>query len=172
MATPHVSGIFTQSATAADVASILRRGSHVSPRRVHRREHASTPASLIISTQSTAVSSASCGSRAWSPATVRPTSRRRCGPCPHRNPERLDVARPHAPVRRSSLAWTQRCRVCLELRVGIDREPGLDDVGAHLVEQRGYVAFVLVTERRAWRLLAIAQRRVENPYTVNLRSSI
>jgi len=56
----------------------------------------------------------------------------------------------------------------LELGVGVDREPRLDDVGAHRVELRGYLAFVVVGERDTRSLFAVAQRRVENPYLFDL----
>jgi hypothetical protein len=44
----------------------------------------------------------------------------------------------------------------LELRVGVHGEARLDDVGAHVVEHRRYLPFVLVRERRPRRLLAVA----------------
>jgi hypothetical protein len=43
-------------------------------------------------------------------------------------------------------------------------------VGAHLVERRRDRQFLVATERDAWRLLAVAQRRVENLYAVDLVS--
>ncbi|QSG06703.1 hypothetical protein HSR121_2382 [Halapricum desulfuricans] len=45
-------------------------------------------------------------------------------------------------------------------------------MGPHLVEQRGYLAFVFVTERRTGRLLPVAERRVENSCLVDFRGAI
>jgi hypothetical protein len=59
-----------------------------------------------------------------------------------------------------------------ELGVGVDREPCLDDVGTHLVEQRRYLPFVFVGERRSWRLLAVTQRGVENSCVLNFGRTI
>jgi len=58
----------------------------------------------------------------------------------------------------------------LELRVGVDREPRLDDGDAQLVEGGCYRSFLLVAERRAWRLFAVPQRRVEDPDRIELVS--
>ncbi len=50
----------------------------------------------------------------------------------------------------------------LEVAVGGDREAGLDDVDAHLVEQFGNLQLVLERHGGARRLLAVAQRGVED----------
>ena len=50
----------------------------------------------------------------------------------------------------------------LEIAVGGDREAGLDDVDAHRVEEIGDFELFLQRHRGAGRLLAVAQRRVEN----------
>jgi hypothetical protein len=44
----------------------------------------------------------------------------------------------------------------LELGVRVDRKARLDDVGVQFVEQRRYLALVLVRKRGSWRLLAVA----------------
>jgi hypothetical protein len=58
----------------------------------------------------------------------------------------------------------------LELRVGVDREPRLDDGDAQVVEGRGYLSFLLGRERRSRRLLTVAQRRVEDADRIELVS--
>ncbi len=45
----------------------------------------------------------------------------------------------------------------LEVAVGGDREAGLDDVDAHLVEELGDLDLLVERHRRAGRLLAVAQ---------------
>ncbi len=50
----------------------------------------------------------------------------------------------------------------LEIAVGGDREAGLDDVDAHLVERFGDLQLFLERHRGAGALLAVAQRGVEN----------
>ena len=62
--------------------------------------------------------------------------------------------------RRSWCAW--RSRDGLEIAVGGDREAGLDDVDAHVVEQLGDFELLLVGHGGAGRLLAVAQGGVEN----------
>ena len=49
-----------------------------------------------------------------------------------------------------------------EIAVGRDGKSRLDDVDAHVVEQRGDLQLFLVAHGRAGRLLAVAQRRVED----------
>jgi hypothetical protein len=60
----------------------------------------------------------------------------------------------------------------LELGVRVDRKARLDDVGVQFVEQRRYLALVLVRKRGSWRLLAVAERGVENPCLGNLAGTI
>ena len=55
-----------------------------------------------------------------------------------------------------------------EIAVRGDREAGLDDVDAHLVEQGGDFELFLVRHGRAGALLAVAQRGVENDDAVLL----
>ena len=50
----------------------------------------------------------------------------------------------------------------LEVAVGGDREAGLDDVDAHLVEELGDLELLFERHRRAGRLLAVAERGVED----------
>jgi hypothetical protein len=50
----------------------------------------------------------------------------------------------------------------LEVAIGGDREAGLDDVDTQLIEHFGDLQLFLEIHRRAGRLLAVAQRRVEN----------
>ena len=54
----------------------------------------------------------------------------------------------------------------LEVAVGGDREAGLDDVDAHLVEHFGDLQLFLQGHRGAGRLLAVAQGGVENENAV------
>ena len=56
----------------------------------------------------------------------------------------------------------------LEIAVGGDREAGLDDVDAHLVEEFGDLHLLGERHRRAGRLLAVAQGGVENDDAVLL----
>ncbi len=58
----------------------------------------------------------------------------------------------------------------LEIALGGDREARLDDVDAHLVEQLGDLELLVVGHRGAGRLLAVAQRRVEDHDAVLLGS--
>jgi hypothetical protein len=57
----------------------------------------------------------------------------------------------------------------VELVVRHRREPRLDRVDAHLRQRRRYLSFGRPVERDTWRLLAVAQRRVEESYAVDLR---
>ena len=50
----------------------------------------------------------------------------------------------------------------LEVAIAGDREAGLDDVDAHVVERLGDLQLFLERHRRARALFAIAQRGVEN----------
>ena len=50
----------------------------------------------------------------------------------------------------------------LEVALGGDRETGLDNVDAHRVENLGHLQLVFKIHRRAGRLFAVAERRVEN----------
>ena len=50
----------------------------------------------------------------------------------------------------------------LEVVLGGDREAGLDDVDAELVERSGEAELLLVAEREAGGLLAVAEGRVED----------
>ena len=59
----------------------------------------------------------------------------------------------------------------LEIAVRGDREAGLDDVDAHLVEELGDLELLLQRHRGAGRLLAVAQRRVENDDAAPCRRS-
>ena len=49
-----------------------------------------------------------------------------------------------------------------EIALRGDREPGFDDVHAHVVEHLGDLELLLVGHRRTGRLFAVAERRVEN----------
>ena len=55
-----------------------------------------------------------------------------------------------------------------EVAVGGDREAGLDDVDAHVVEQLGDFELLLMRHGRAGALLAVAQGGVENDDAVLL----
>ena len=95
----------------------------------------------------------------------------RAGGALQRFPGAIDVA-----ARRARQAGDGRCfRLAgdlahrLEVAVGGDGEAGLDDVDAHLLEHRGDAALLVQVHRRARRLLAIAQRGVEdeNPVLIH-----
>ena len=59
----------------------------------------------------------------------------------------------------------------LEVAVGRDREPGLDDVDAEARELLGDLELLGDVERDAGRLLAVSQGRVEDHHLVHLNSS-
>ena len=72
---------------------------------------------------------------------------------------RLARARPQTTAFVATLAiWRHR----LEVALGGDREAGLDDVDAHLVEERGDLQLLLERHGGAGRLLAVAERGVED----------
>ena len=58
------------------------------------------------------------------------------------------------------------CRDGLEVAGRRRREPGLDDVDAQALERAGDLQLLLDVQRDAGRLLAVAQRRIEDQYLV------
>ena len=66
--------------------------------------------------------------------------------------------------------WTSRAIACdgLEVAGRGDREAGLDDVDAEARELVGDLELLGRVQRDAGRLLAVAQRRVEDQYAVRV----
>ena len=56
-----------------------------------------------------------------------------------------------------------------EVAVRGDRETGLDDVDAHAFEHLGDTQLLFQVHRRAGRLLAVTQRRIENNHAARFR---
>ena len=82
----------------------------------------------------------------------------------HRLPAAVDVleVRARQAADRGGLGALRDVAHGLEVAFGGDGEPGLDDVDAHLVEKRRDLQLLVVGHGGAGRLLAVAQRRVED----------
>ena len=85
----------------------------------------------------------------------------------------VDVCRSTARQRRDNrvLDGPRHLADGLGIRVGRDREPGLDDVDAKRFELTGQAHLLVHPQREARRLLAVAQRRVEDDQAIGHRTA-